>query len=171
MRKYVLQNVLAGFTIMTFLMSTNTVQAQERKVSREYLAVIYLAFLNEEGYKPELKGEGKDQLILFKKAGSIYAIDIHADDPTFFRIIKPAIWKIDSKEERYLALEAATLSSSMVKIAKVFLREDQVWISAETHIPNPEGFAVAFGRLMSTIEAADTIFHESMKKLGRKKDN
>jgi hypothetical protein len=171
MRKYALQTVLAGFTIMTFLMSTNTVQAQERKVSRDYLAVIYLAFLTEEGYKPELKGEGKDQFILFKKAGANYVIEIRPDDPTFFRILKPNIWKVDSKEERILALEAASLSSGGVKIAKVYLTDDHVWISAETHVPNPEGFTAAFGRLMSTIETADIRFHESMRNLSRKKDN
>ena len=90
------------------------------------LANVYLEHLKDEGYRPALDDDGD---IYFKKEGKTYLIILDEDDPTFFRLVFPNFWEIESDEERERVVHAASAATAATKVTKVFPVEDNVWAS------------------------------------------
>ena len=165
MTRYVPTATVWAFAVLLALSAQTTAGDQDRKVSKDYVKNLYMNYLKEEGYQ----GEVKDDLIFFKHDGGTFVLEIQNDDPTYFRIVKPGIWSIDSEDERLIVLQAASMACGDIKIAKTYVVKDNTWVSAETHVPNYEGFAAAFKRLLSAIDAGEKKFVFHMKALNEKK--
>lgn len=115
------------------------------------LRQLYLDFLTEEGYRPTTDDDGD---IVFKREGKTYVLFVDDDDPTFFRLVLPNFWPIESEEERTLAYQAATVATGQTKVAKVYGVQDNLWASVELFLERPEQFTAHFTRSLNAIAVA-----------------
>jgi hypothetical protein len=115
------------------------------------LSEIYSDFLSTEGFRPTQDPDGD---LVFKKEGRTYLIICDDEDPTFFRLVFPNFWSIESDAERLQALTAAQEATADTKVAKVFLVKDNVWASVELFVADPAAVAPVFERSMGALESA-----------------
>lgn len=102
--------------------------AAETKFTEAELQDMYVSFLLEEGYRPEVDQDGD---VVFKREGRTYFIAVNEEDPGFFQLVLPNIWPIESEAERLQVLVAADYSNATSKASKVFIMEDDVWVDVE----------------------------------------
>jgi hypothetical protein len=91
--------------------------AQERKAplyTKEQLQQMYSDYLADEGYRPSIDEDGDVQ---FKQEGRMYYIGVSEDDPEYFRVVLPNIWRIESEQERIQVLVAADAVTATTKVA------------------------------------------------------
>lgn len=132
----------------------------ERTSSKAELQRLYKDFLTEEGYKPELDSDGD---VRFKREGKTYVIIIDAKDPEFFRLVLPNIWEIESEAERVQVLVAADASNAKSKVSKVCTMGDNVWVSIELFVGQPEDFKKVFTRALGALDNGVINFVVKMK--------
>ena len=71
----------------------------------------------------------------FKYQGGNFYFNIDKRDPNYFRLVMPAIYKIDN--DRIKVIETMLLLTSKKKTLKAELEDDHVWLSIEMFIdPN-----------------------------------
>lgn len=121
---------------------------------------MYLQFLKEEGYVPRTDDDGD---IIFKVEGGSYLLFAAEDDQEFFRLAFPFFWEIESEEERQRALVAASRVTADMKLAKVYLVEDNVWASVEMLIDPIENFKPVFRRSLDILRHSVHEFGTAMK--------
>ncbi|MEK8016873.1 MAG: hypothetical protein VSS75_008390 [Candidatus Parabeggiatoa sp.] len=136
--------------------------------SKEQLQLMYMLYLKREGYLPEIDSDGD---IKFKKEGYTYLIDVRAqaDDPQYFRIIRPNLWSIDNDIERLEVLVAADYVNSDIKVVKLYTVKDHVWATVEIFISNQEDFKTIFSRLMSVLSGGVENFATKMREIRKEK--
>lgn len=123
-------------------------------------AQMYLSYLREEGYAPQIDQDGD---VMFKFEGGKYYILIDAADEMYFRVIYPGFWPIQSEEERERVIRAAMEATASTKVAKVFPVGNDVWADAELLCQPPETFKLVIWRCIRSIRAAVARFLEGMK--------
>jgi|CXWL01.1.fsa_nt_gi hypothetical protein len=119
--------------------------------------------LSKRGYNPQID-ENND--LIFRHEGWVYIVQVYEDDPLSFRIMLPNFWLIESEAERKSANHTAQDVTYRVKVAKVFLVKDQVWISVELFLSSEEGFITVLDRCMSTLSGAANLFGSIMNDSG-----
>jgi len=136
--------------------------AAAQDISKEKAAMqkMYVDFLTEEGYRPEIDSDGDVQ---FKAEGRTYFINVVEDDPTYFRVVLANIWPIESEDERVQCLVAVDYSNAKAKVTKSYLVKDNIWVGIETFIPEAEDFKKIFKRCMSALNNGVTHFVSKMK--------
>lgn len=136
--------------------------AQKDGTSKEKAAVqkMYLDYLTDEGYRPEIDSDGDVQ---FKSEGKTYFINVVEDDPTYFRVVLANIWPIESENERVQCLIAVDYSNAKAKVTKSYLVKDNVWVGIEIFIPETADFKKVFKRCMSALNNGVTHFVTKMK--------
>lgn len=135
-------------------------EAATESVSKAELQSLYMEFLTEEGYKPEIDSDGDVQ---FKHEGRNYFIQVDENDLEFFRLVFPNFWEIESEEERVQVLAAADVSNAKSKVSKVFTVRDNTWASIEIFVSKPELFKGVFKRSMSALQNGVANFVNKMK--------
>lgn len=128
--------------------------------TREELQKLYTDSLAAEGYRPELDDDGD---VRFRHEGSSYFIEVREDDPMFFRVVMPNFWDIESPKERARIIEAANITCSDVKVAKVFIVRNDTWCAVELFLPSQEHFVPILQRCLLAIRAAVNTFTEHMR--------
>lgn len=127
--------------------------------NKERLQRMYVNYLKEEGYKPEIDQDGD---VVFKHEGKTYVITIDERDPQFFRLVLPNIWSrdIDTVDAELLfVMAAAQVATAVTKVAKVHVVGNKsVWVSIELFVMRPEDFQGVFYRLLSAMDAAKQQF-------------
>lgn len=118
------------------------------QMSAKDLQKMYVDFLAEEGYRPEVDKDGDVQ---FKAEGKTFFIDVDADDPNYFRLALPNIWPIESEQERTQCYVAADFSNAQSKVAKTYLMQDNIWVGIEVFVAEPQDFKRIFARSMSAL--------------------
>jgi hypothetical protein len=131
---------------------------------RQVLQNKYMDFLKKEGFAPQIDEDGD---ILFKFEGYSYYIQVNDDDEQFFRIMLTNIWPITSPEEMNNVLIAADYSNSTSKTAKIFVVRNDVWISAELLIENPDSYEKVFLRALRLIQVGRNNFEFKMSELNK----
>lgn len=121
---------------------------------------LYMDFLVEEGYRPEIDADGDVQ---FKSEGKTYFINVVEDDPTYFRIVLANIWPIESPEERIKCLIAVDHSNAKSKVTKSYLVKDNVWVGIEIFLPERKDFREVFQRCMGALSNGVTHFVNKMR--------
>lgn len=134
--------------------------AQETSKEKAAMQKMYVDFLTEEGYRPEIDSDGDVQ---FKAEGRTYFINVVEDDPTYFRVVLANIWPIESEDERVQCLVAVDYSNAKAKVTKSYLVKDNIWVGIETFIPEAEDFKKIFKRCMSALNNGVTHFVSKMK--------
>lgn len=135
---------LVSISLMTLAVATSAQETREKKD----LQKMYMDYLEEEGYKPEIDSDGDVQ---FKAEGKTYFINVVEDDPTYFRVVLANIWPIESEEERHQVLIAMDYSNAKAKVTKSYMVKDNVWVGIEIFLPRPEDFSAVFPRCMSAL--------------------
>lgn len=125
------------------------------------LRKMYMDYLSEEGYRPSVDKDGD---VVFKYEGHTYFVDVHNKDPEFFMIALANIWPIESEEERVKVMAAADYVNREAKAAKVSTKEDDVWVTVEMFVAQPEDFKGIFERALDAIGTGVDYFVKEMKK-------
>jgi hypothetical protein len=133
----------------------------ETKSSEAELQDMYVSFLLEEGYRPEVDQDGD---VVFKREGRTYFIAVNAEDPGFFQLVLPNIWPIESEAERVQVLVAADYSNATSKASKVFIMEDDVWVDVEFFVSPADDFADVFERCIRAIGNGVSMFVKDMQR-------
>ena len=136
--------------------------AQDTSKEKKALQKMYMDYLEEEGYKPELDSDGDVQ---FKAEGKTYFINVVEDDPTYFRVVLANIWPIESEDERAQCLIAVDYSNAKAKVTKTYLVKDNIWVGIELFLPEASDFKDIFRRSMSALNNGVTHFVTKMREL------
>jgi len=129
--------------------------------SREELQKVYLDFLKQEGYVPDVNSDGN---VEFKLEGGKYLIILDPKDRSFFQLVFPSFWKIEGDEQRQRALAAANQANMGTKIAKVFVGKNTAIASFEGFLKEPSDFAAIFKRAIAGLRLAVKTFADEMNK-------
>ena len=132
----------------------------EGELDKEAIQKMYMAFLTEEGYRPEVDADGDVQ---FKSEGKVYFMGVNDDDQTFFRLVLANIWPIESEVERTQVYIAVDHSNAQTKVAKAFLVKDDVWVGIELFLPEAGDFKDVFDRSMSALGSGVDFFVSKMQ--------
>lgn len=136
--------------------------AQETSKEKKALQKMYMDYLTDEGYKPELDSDGDVQ---FKAEGKTYFINVVPDDPTYFRVVLANIWPIESEDERAQCLIAVDYSNAKAKVTKSYLVKDNIWVGIELFLPEASDFKGVFRRSMSALTNGVSHFVSKMREL------
>ena len=128
--------------------------------NKESLQQMYMDYLVEEGFRPEIDGDGD---VHFKKEGRSYYIIVNETDLEYFRLIFPSYWKIEDENERMRVLVAAEVANRTSKVAKTFIVGDSVTSCAELFVAEPEQFRHVFNRALAALEHGVSTFAGKMK--------
>lgn len=128
-------------------------------MTKQDIAERYRQHLAAEGYAPWIDEDGD---VVFRCEGRTYCIIIDEDEPTFFRLIFPNFWPIESDRERIRALQAAHEATRKTKVAKVIQRSDDVWATIELFVGDPEDAMQRLQRSLSALRTAVRTFAEVM---------
>jgi hypothetical protein len=130
------------------------------KPTRQDLQRLYVEYLSDQGYKPEVDGDGD---VVFRAEGISYCISVDEKDIQYFRVVCPNYWKIESDDERAEALEALSHSNARCKVAKSYILRGQVWSSVEIFVERPTAFKVLFARSLSALQFGVRTFADKMR--------
>jgi len=130
-------------------------------MTKKELAQMYFDYLHEEGYVPRLVGDSE---VNFKKEGLSFWIQIDERDPTYFQLIFPNFWEIESKEEMAKAMQVVLEVMSTVKVAKVYPLNNNMFAVAELFCDPLGSFKTVFPRAVKAIELAVGTFTKGMQK-------
>ena len=121
---------------------------------------LFMRFLREEGFRPKID---EDDDIVFKCEGKSYYIEASESDESYFRLILPNFWQIDTPEEERHALVVMSEVNAEIKVAKIYQRKDSIHATVEMFIDPMEGFKQVFPRCLGCIQATIAAFSEKMK--------
>lgn len=146
--------------IWSLLPSYALAQKKGKELNDKDLQKLYMEYLTDEGYKPEVDADGDVQ---FKEEGKTYFIDVSADDQEYFRVVLANIWPIESEEERLRVLQACDYANATAKVCKVYSVRDNVWVGIEVFVAKPEDFKGIFKRSMSALRNGTMLFVKKMR--------
>jgi len=149
------------FLIGLLLTGCATGVRAQSPASREELQKVYVDFLKQEGYVPDVNSDGN---VEFKYEGGRYLIVIDPKDKNFFALVFPGFWKVEGDEQRQKALAAANQASMGTKVAKVFVGKTTAIASFEGFLKEPSDFATVFKRAIAGLRLAVKTFADEMNK-------
>jgi hypothetical protein len=127
--------------------------------TKEELQQIFMERLTADGFRPTLDADGD---VAFKFEGGSFFIRPSADDPQFHLIALPGIWTIETEADRARARLAALKVTGDIKVAKVVIYMDAVWVTAELFLPAPEVLGDVYERCLRAILSARRSFADAM---------
>lgn len=118
--------------------------------------------LKDEGYGSVRRDDDDD--LVFKHEGGTFVIIFDADDPSFVRVVFPNFWSIDSPEEGEQARAVASEVTTQCKCARVFIKNESAWASAEFLVGSPAWVDAAYvNRAVSMVRTAFRLFGSKMQ--------
>ena len=126
----------------------------------EEIQLMYLSFLEKEGYQGRVDSDGDVQFTIDELT---YFFGVDTEDPEFFRVVLPNIWPIESEMERLQALKAMDVANARVKVAKIYLVEDNIWVGVENLQRKVGDFEAYFDRSIELIQQCIVYFREEMQ--------
>lgn len=127
--------------------------------TKEEFQKFYTDYLTAEGYRPEVDSDGD---VSFKREGLTYYIIVTETDAEFFEMALPNIHSIVDEPDRTKAYIAADYSNAKSKVSKVYMVNDDVWVTVELFIATPDDFKNVFQRAMSALLNGANNFIEKM---------
>lgn len=120
----------------------------------------YREILAKEGFASSVDEDGD---VNFKYEGRTYCLIVDDDDPTFFLLSRPNIWSIDSPLERVRAEAAALGLSGRIKGVKVYVTDDDVWVSCEQFYDPIDDCRPSFMRALRGVQFGVKLFVDTMR--------
>ena len=132
----------------------------EAQWTKERLQQMYVDYLKEKGYEPEIDSDGD---VRFTREKFNYFVSVPDKDPTYFQVVLFNVWEIESEAERAKVLAACDNANARAKVAKIYTVKDNVWLSVEAFLNGPEDFKGQFERSLQAIDFAAGCFVERMR--------
>lgn len=124
------------------------------------LQSMYVSFLNGKGFaKVKVDDDGD---VAFRDADFGFYIAVDEKDSGYFQMVMPGIWEIESEGERARAVQAINQTNRQVKAAKLYIVNDNIWVSVEMFVEKPEDFKAVFDRSKETLVGAAKIYARAM---------
>lgn len=114
-----------------------------------------LNYLKEQGLCPQLN----DGVIIFKYQMCTFIFFVDDDDEKFFRLALPGIYDV-TEDNRISVLEAINEVNKKLKVAKAFIPDDDVWVSAETLMDDTPELDDFVPRVLSILLGSRQKFYE-----------
>ena len=118
-----------------------------------------LNFLKEQGFCPQVDEHGS---IIFKYQMSTFIFMNNDEDEEFFQLAYPGIFDV-TEENRELVLEAANKVNSRIKVAKVIIPDDDVWVLFEVILDQSPEVGSIIQRGLGILMHARQVFYEEMQ--------
>lgn len=128
--------------------------------TNEEIQLMYLSFLEKQGIEGTVDSDGDVQ---FTVDDLTYFFGVDAEDPDFFRLALPNIWPIESEMERLRALKAMDSANARIKVAKIYMVNDNIWAGVEGLQRQVGDFEGYFDRSMELIRQCIDYFKEAMQ--------
>jgi hypothetical protein len=128
--------------------------------SKAALQKLYMSYLADEGFKPDIDSDGD---VRYKSEGKTYWIIIDPGDSQYFRLAMLNIWKIESEAERRKVLAAVDYANARTKVCKAYTIGDNVWVCIELFVAKPEDFKPLFSRATSAMALGYSNFLQKMR--------
>jgi len=148
--------------VIAFFISMPSAMAEERNVSKSYLQNMYMNYLSQQGYSPEIDSDGD---VRFSYAGYTLFIAVNENDPEYIRIVLPNIWPIESNEEQLQVLIATDYTNNKIKVVKLYLNNNNTSAAIESFIAEPEDFSGIFKRSLEALEGGVMQFSRKMRSM------
>jgi hypothetical protein len=154
--------VLIALLLIAWIVPATQAGAQNTSDKKKELQRLYVGFLTDEGYKPEIDSDGD---VRFKYEGKTYFIQVTEADPEFFRLVLANIWSIDSETERAQVMTALDYSNARSKVTKAHSVKDNVWVCVELFVADPADFKGVFKRSLSALQNGVANFVTKIREL------
>lgn len=116
-------------------------------------------YLTSEGLQPQERDYG----IFFKYQMLSFLIFWQEKDALFLKISLPGIYDVD-ENNRVDVLEACNSTTRNIKVAKCFIPEDGVWVTAEQLLDTEPNFSDIIPRTLQILMDARDEFYEQLEK-------
>lgn len=146
---------LHNFLFVLLLGLSSALAAQ----SESELQMMYMGILEKEGLSGKVDSDGDVQ---FKYEDHTYFFGVSDSDLSFYRVVLPNIWPIESELERLKVLKAVNEVNETKKVVKAYVVNDNVWLTVELFVSDPEDFKKHFMRQIRAIESSTSSFVELM---------
>ncbi len=120
----------------------------------------YMAWLNEQGYRPELDN---DQDIAFKHERINFVLFANEKDETFFRLMVPFFWELETEEETERATKVIMKLNTDYKAAKFYIMQNDVCVAIESFYGQVEDVFPVLGRQIDLLASAMREFRQVMR--------
>jgi hypothetical protein len=121
---------------------------------------LFLEYLTTEGYRPSLD---EDQDITFKHERINYILFPNEKDDTFFRLMIPFFWELETPEETERATKVMMKLNADYKAAKFYVMQNDVCVAAEAFYAKPEDVKPLLGRYIDLLASAMREFRQLMR--------
>lgn len=125
----------------------------------EELQMMYLSVLEKNELTGSIDGDGDVQ---FEYDNFTYFIDVDEDDPEYFGLVLANIWPIETELERLQVLKAADVVNANKKVGKVYINNDNVWVTYEDLQKDVGDFEAYLNRALEIIAQSVAMFRENM---------
>ena len=120
----------------------------------------YLEFLTAEGYRPALDD---DKDITFKHERISFILFPNEKDETFFRLMIPFFWELETPEETERATGVMMKLNADYKAAKFYIMQNDVCVAAEAFYSKPDDAKPLIGRYIDLLSSAMREFRQTMR--------
>lgn len=119
----------------------------------------YLRYLQQQNFEAYIDRDGDVQ---FRAYGLNFFLVVDKEDLTFFRLVLPNFWPIESEIEYLTAQEACAEANRLLKGVKIYLRDNNVWLAVESFMARPDDFESFFSRGLSAARLGVSTFKDRM---------
>ena len=116
-------------------------------------------FLKEQGFCPQVDEKGS---IIFKYQMSTFIFMNNDDDEEFFQLAFPSIFDV-TEENRELVLETANKINCRLKVAKVIVPNDDVWVLFEVILDQSPEVGSIIERGLNILMHTRQAFYEALQ--------
>lgn len=120
----------------------------------------YMNWLTEQGYRPEIDKDGD---VTFKHERINFVLFSNEKDDTFFRLMVPYFWELESEEETERASKVIMKLNSDYKAAKFYIMQEDVCVAIESFYANFEDVYPVLGRQIDLLASAMREFRQTMR--------
>ena len=130
----------------------SAITASAQTYTKQQLQETFSAYLNTEGFRPEITPSGN---VRFRREGKVYVIYCDERDPTYFRLVLSFSAEDKSAAMRAKRLEGVNSASSDTKVIKGYLDTDgDPTFAAEMFLVVPGDFKTTMARLLRAMDSA-----------------
>jgi hypothetical protein len=117
-------------------------------------------FLKEQGFTPQVDEDNGN--ILFKYQMSTFIFFNNDEDEEFFQLAFPGIFDV-TEDNREMVLEAANKVNSAMKVAKVIVPNDSVWVLFEVILDKSPEVGSLIERGLNILQHTRQEFYEVLQ--------
>ena len=155
-----IKSLLAQAALSGALLFAASAPALAQQYSKDQLQQTYMAYLQSEGYNPNITQAGN---VRFRREGKFYIIYVDEKDPEYFRLVLSFSAEDKSAQARLKRLEGANVATLETKVVKAYIDSDgDPNFACEMFLIVPGDFKTHLSRLL---RAMDTAYDKYNKKI------